>query len=68
MQICFIFLVLFSKKNHGFIQEGNPPTHVIVEEELDGIDTDDIGNVEDSTTLHLCSLMRNEIISQKSSQ
>ena len=40
----FIFL-----KKPRFIQEGNPSEKVvIVEEELDGIDIDDIGNLEDS--------------------
>ena len=40
MVYCFIF-----KKNHGFIEEGNPSEKVtIVEEELDGIDRDDIVN------------------------
>ena len=40
------------KKNHGFIQEGNPSGKVvIVEEELDGIDKGDIRNLEDSPRL-----------------
>ena len=44
---CFIFL-----KNHGFVQEDSPSEKVvIVEEELDGIDIDDIGNLEDSFRL-----------------
>ena len=44
---CFIFL-----KNHGFVQEDSPLEKVvIVEEELDGIDIDDIGNLEDSFRL-----------------
>ena len=51
---CFIFLVLFSKKNHSFIVEGNPSKNVvIVEEELDGTDIDDFGNSEDSPRLVL---------------
>ena len=44
---CFIF-----KKNYGFIKEGNPSEKlVIVEENLDRIDIDDIGNLEDSPRL-----------------
>ena len=39
------------KKNQGFIEEDNPSEEVIVEEELDGIHIDDIGNSEDSTRL-----------------
>ena len=43
----FIFL-----KNHGFSQESNSSEKVvIVEEELDGIDTDNIGNLKDSPRL-----------------
>ena len=38
---CFAFLVLISLKNQLF-------KNVIVEEELDCIDIDDIGNLEDS--------------------
>ena len=41
----------FIEKNQGFIEEDNPSEEVIVEEELDGIDIDDIGNSEDSTRL-----------------
>ena len=45
----FIFLVLFPKEIHGFIQEGNPSEKVvIVEEELDGIDIDNTENLEES--------------------
>ena len=44
MLICFTCLVLFSK-NRAFIEENNPSEKVvIVEEELDGIDIDHIGN------------------------
>ena len=47
---CFIFLVLFSK--NGFVKKSNPSEkNVIVEEELDCIDIDDIGNLEDSPRL-----------------
>ena len=47
---CFIFLALFSK--HGFVKKSNPSEkNVIVEEELDCIDIDDIGNLEASTRL-----------------
>ena len=43
--------MLFSK-NHNIIVEGNPTEKVvIVEEELDGIYIDDIGNLQDSPTL-----------------
>ena len=46
LQTCFIFLVLFLKNR--FIEEDNPSEKVvIVEEELDGIHIDDIGNLED---------------------
>ena len=41
---CFAFLVLISLKNQLF-------KNVIVEEELDCIDIDDIGNLEDSPRL-----------------
>ena len=44
-----MFFCCFFQKNHGFIQEGNPSVKdVIVEEELNGIDTNDIANLEDS--------------------
>ena len=47
---CFIFLVLFSK--HGFVKKNNPSEkNVIVEEELNCIDIDDTGNLEDSPRL-----------------
>ena len=43
----FIFL-----KNHGFIHEDNPSEKVvIVEEEVDDIDKDVIGNLDDSPRL-----------------
>ena len=46
---CFIFVVSFSEKNHGFIQEGNPSEKFCYScGKLDGIDIDDIGNLEDS--------------------
>ena len=45
---CLIFTVLF-KKNHGFIEKRSPSKKV--EEELDYIDIDDIGNLEDSPIL-----------------
>ena len=45
----FCFSVFFFFLNHGFILEGNPSEKdVIAEEELNGIDTDDITNLEDS--------------------
>ena len=48
----FYFSSFIFKKNHGFIQKGNPLEKVvIVEKELDGIDIDDIGNLEDSSRL-----------------
>ena len=54
MLTCFISLVLFSKKNHRFIQEVNLSEKVvIVEEELDGIDINENGNLEDSPRLVL---------------
>ena len=43
----FIFLVLL-KKNYGLIEEDHTSEKIfIVEEELNGIDIDDIGNFED---------------------
>ena len=46
---CFIFLVLFSKKVTVSFQKATLQKHfVMVEEELNGVDTDDIGNLEDS--------------------
>ena len=45
---CLIFTVLFSK-NNGFIEKRSPSEKV--EEELDYIDIDDIGNLEDSPIL-----------------
>ena len=43
---------MFSKKYYSFIEEGNPSEKVVLfEEELDGIDTDDNGNLEDSPRL-----------------
>ena len=50
MQIltCFIF----QNKNHGFIKEDNPLKKVVIaEENLDDIDIDDVGNLEDSPRL-----------------
>ena len=38
------------KENHVFIEEEHKPSDK-VEEELDGIDTDDIGNLADLTRL-----------------
>ena len=41
----FYFLVLFLKKNHGFIEEDNPSEKVVtVEEKLNVVDMDDIGD------------------------
>ena len=47
------FLVYFQKNNnHDFIEKGNSWQKVVaVEEELDGIDIDDIGNLDDSPRL-----------------
>ena len=45
---CVIFLVIFSKKNHGLIEEDNPSEQVvIVEEELNRVDIDEIGKLVD---------------------
>ena len=45
----FYFSNFVFKKNHGLIQEGSPSEKVVtVEEKLDDIDIDDIGNLEDS--------------------
>ena len=44
-----IFLVLFSNKNHGFIQEGNLSEKFCYSwGELDGINIDEAANLEDS--------------------
>ena len=49
---CFSVFFFFFSKNHGFIQEGNPSEkNVIVEEELNGIDADDIADLQDSPRL-----------------
>ena len=49
MFTCFVFLGFFSKKNHCFIQEGNPSENVvIVQEELVDIDIDDLANLKNS--------------------
>ena len=54
--------LIFSKKNNDFIEEGNPSEKfVMAEENLDGIDIDDLGNLE--IHLDLCSSMRNVAIS-----
>ena len=47
---CLVFSsFIFFKKNHGFIQEGNPSEKCFIDEEkLDGIDIDSIANLEDS--------------------
>ena len=50
-----LFLQFYFQKNHGFIEKRSPSEKV--EEELDYIDIDDIGNLEDSPILVL--LMRN---------
>ena len=50
----YFFSLVFKKKNHSFIQEGNLSKKVvIVEEELDDIDINENGNLEDSPRLVL---------------
>ena len=44
-----LFLQFYFQKNHGFIGKRSPSKKV--EEELDYIDIDDIGNLEDSPIL-----------------
>ena len=44
-----LFLQFSFQKNHGFIEKRIPSEKI--EEELDYIDTDDIGNLEDSPIL-----------------
>ena len=45
---CFIFLFLIFLKSHGFIEEENPSEKVfIIVEELNCVDIDDIGNLDD---------------------
>ena len=56
MQIftCLIFWLYFQKTRAFIIEEDNPSEkNVIAEEELDVVDTDDIGNLEDLPTLVL---------------
>ena len=51
---CFIF-----KENQVLIEEGNVSEKIVIlEEELDGINRDDIGSLEDLLRLE-CSSMRN---------
>ena len=50
----YFFSLVFKKKNHSFIQEGNLSEKVVIlEEELDGIDINENGNLEDSLRLVL---------------
>ena len=50
----YLFSLVFKKKNHSFIQEGNLSEKVVVvDEELDGIDINEDGNLEDSPRLVL---------------
>ena len=51
VQKCWLvlFLQFYFQKNHGFIEKRSPSEKV--EEELDYIDIDDIGNLEDSPIL-----------------
>ena len=45
---CFIFLFLFFLKSHGFIEDENPSEKVFITvEELNCVDIDDIGNLDD---------------------
>ena len=45
--IFFYFSRIIFKKNHVFVEEGNPSEkNVIANEEVDGTDIDDIGNLE----------------------
>ena len=46
-----LFLVFISKKITVSLKKSNPSKKNIVEEELDCIDIDDIGNLEDSLRL-----------------
>ena len=57
-----LFLQFYFQKNHGFIEKRSPSE--IVEEELDYIDLDDIGNLQDSPIL--VSSMRNVGMSHSS--
>ena len=50
----YFFSLVFKKKNHSFIQESNLSEKVVIlEEELDGIDINENGNLEDSPRLVL---------------
>ena len=50
MLTCFVFVVLFSKY-YGFVKKATLQKKFIFEKELDRIDRDDIGNLEDSPRL-----------------
>ena len=48
----FYFSSYIFRKSHGFNEEGNASEKVVLaEKELDGIDVDDFGNLEDSPRL-----------------
>ena len=51
IRTCFIFLVLFSKNSQFHCRRQPFRKGCVVEDELDGIDLDDIGNLEDSPRL-----------------
>ena len=45
---CFIFLFLIFLKSHGFIEDENPSEKIFITvEELNCVDIDDIGNLDD---------------------
>ena len=50
MLTCFIFVALFSKY-YGFGKKATHQKNIIFEKELDCINRDDIGNLEDSPRL-----------------
>ena len=63
MQILIFFYVssFIFKENHVLIEEGNPSEKIaIVEEELNGIDRDEIVNLQDLLRLALRLVLINE--------
>ena len=48
IRTCFIFLILFWKKLQFHCRKQPFRKGFVVKDELDGIDSDDIGNLEDS--------------------
>ena len=45
--LIFFFSSFIFKENHVLVKENKPQKFLIIKEQLDGIDIDDIGNLED---------------------